>query len=384
MRGSRRYRNERKRKLDVRMNGQWIGRYTGTNQGFVVIELDDMGGQFEGALFATDANPAFPTVFGEFVVPKGSGDYKVRIDLVPIQRGTGMAFSEEMFKKAYPNAVAPKFADAQWEFDGNQMVLAWRTDINTEAKGIAFRSRASERSELSAQKVSWDEFKSYAVNLPLARYLFRGQESNIWKLRTAFHRTGRANLAKFMRQDVGALYAQIVGLVQHRMNLSDPLDYAAFLALAQHHGYPTPLLDWTLSPFVAAYFAFKGVNERAATEGERVRIFAFDGFAWNNSLERAAALHPGFLHLTLLQPLALNNPRVLPQQAFALVTNVDDIEAHIGQIEQPGQKFLTAFDLPVAERQKVLRELALMGISGGSLFPGLDGACAQLRERFFS
>jgi hypothetical protein len=31
----------------------------------------------------------------------------------------------------------------------------------------------------------------------------------------------------------------------------------------------------------------------------------------------------------------------------------------------------------------VMRELDLMGINAGSLFPGLDGACQQLKERFF-
>jgi hypothetical protein len=31
-----------------------------------------------------------------------------------------------------------------------------------------------------------------------------------------------------------------------------------------------------------------------------------------------------------------------------------------------------------------MRELALMGITAGALFPGLDGSCEELRERLFS
>jgi hypothetical protein len=42
-----------------------------------------------------------------------------------------------------------------------------------------------------------------------------------------------------------------------------------------------------------------------------------------------------------------------------------------------------AIDLPVSERSIVARDLAMMGITAGSLLPGLDGACEQLKERFF-
>jgi hypothetical protein len=44
---------------------------------------------------------------------------------------------------------------------------------------------------------------------------------------------------------------------------------------------------------------------------------------------------------------------------------------------------LWAIDLPVSERKKVIQELGYMGITAGSLFPGLDGACEELRERNF-
>ena len=45
--------------------------------------------------------------------------------------------------------------------------------------------------------------------------------------------------------------------------------------------------------------------------------------------------------------------------------------------------YLRAIDLPVGERKKVIRELGYMGITAGSLFPGLDGACEELKERNF-
>src|SRR6202035_2701777 len=163
-------------------------------------------------------------------------------------------------------------------------------------------------------------------------------------------------------------HRHLSGLTTHRFNLSDALDYAAFLNLAQHHGYPTPMLDWTQSPFVAAYFAYRDLSKSNIGPNHKIRILVLDSKAWSSSLERAQALVPGYSHMTLLEPLALNNPRAVPQQSLSSVTNVDDLERYVDFVERRnGRTYLRAIDLPSTERRIILHELALMGITAGSL-----------------
>lgn len=75
---------------------------------------------------------------------------------------------------------------------------------------------------------------------------------------------------------------------------------------------------------------------------------------------------------------------MVPQQAVSTVTNVDDIESYIkGYDTDPSTPLLKIIDLPVRDRTAVMRELSVMGITAASMFPGLDGACEELKERFF-
>lgn len=68
-----------------------------------------------------------------------------------------------------------------------------------------------------------------------------------------------------------------------------------------------------------------------------------------------------------------------------MTSNVDHIETHIGLVErEQGKRYLEVFDLPASDHDFIMKELALMGITAGALFPGLDGACESLRERNFS
>jgi hypothetical protein len=188
-----------------------------------------------------------------------------------------------------------------------------------------------------------------------------------------------------LRGDVKALERVFSSLTAHRYKIDDPYDYGAFLSLAQHHGYPTPLLDWTWSPYVAAFFAYRNLkNDENIKRSDKVRILQFPGDHWNIQINQFNGLFPYPPHVSLLEPLAIGNTLAIPQQAISMITNIDDIETYLSRFDtQLGVPALEAIDLPASARPEVMRDLAMMGVTSASLFPGLDGACEALREKNF-
>lgn len=48
-----------------------------------------------------------------------------------------------------------------------------------------------------------------------------------------------------------------------------------YFAYLRHHGYPSPLLDWTASPYIAAFFAFRNV----APTVDKVSVYVYLEYA---------------------------------------------------------------------------------------------------------
>ncbi len=367
------------------MRGQWIGPFQGTNKGIAVIELDDLGDHYEGVAFAYSERPDLPSLFAGVRTPGKENKFDLKLSIDPIDIRRGLIVSWDSIKNNYPGITLAPSLQTSWERQDDDLTLTWQSPVGTNGNAKLARSKAGTPSQRGAfDKVkSWAEFKEFAVTLEPNRFVFRGQEDSIWRLRTYFHRAGRFNLMKFVGQDIGQLHGNLSSITQHHFNLKDELENAAFHSLVQHHGYPTPLLDWTASPFIAAYFAFRKVRDRQ--EGKFVRIFVLDQREWQRDMPTVGMISPAPLHFSFLSPLAINNIRMVPQQALSTVTNVDDIEHFIAFQEELHKKnYLHVIDLPAADRPQIIHELALMGITAGSMFPGLDGACEQLKEKNFN
>jgi hypothetical protein len=369
------------------MKGQWITQYTGSNTGMVVIDLDEFQDRFEGTAIAWDDNPELPNSLVRIrTLTKADAQH---LEGVPVQAidNLGNFLSLDVIQKFRDTKglLTPTTVNIDLAVNDDGLSATWVSSVGSSGRGIAVapKTRGGLPSELHPIPIrTWDGFKKHVNALERRRYIYRGQENSEWRLRTSFHRTGRSDLERYLVHDIPDLHKALSALTPHPFNLNDSQQYGAFINLAQHHGYPTPMLDWTWSPYVAAFFAFHNVA-MSAKRGKKVRIFKFDIVEWNR-LNHADKFFPIWPNVSILNALAFGNPRAVPQQSISTITNVDDIESHIQLIEsKTGKTYLEVLELSARDRQYVMRELALMGITAGSLFPGLDGACESLKEQNF-
>jgi hypothetical protein len=202
------------------MNGQWIGPYSGTNEGILVADLDEADASYDGVVFAYESNTTLPRTCAAISIPKGKSVHSDRVRLDHVQRGSGLVLDHATITKMHPGVAIPTEADINYAIgQSGDISISWKTDIGTHGEGTLSKSRAQEASTLTPFRgiSSWEDFVRHVRSLEPYRYAFRGHASNKWKLRTSFHRTGRSSLIKFMMQDVQSLHRQLSGLTSHHL-----------------------------------------------------------------------------------------------------------------------------------------------------------------------
>jgi hypothetical protein len=219
-----------------------------------------------------------------------------------------------------------------------------------------------------------------------------------WPLATSLERLEVQNLAPRAER---SLLTSFKRRAHHYLSdLPGPDDSLEWLALMQHHGAPTRLLDWTRSPYVALFFAL----EAARDPNGYCALWAID-LNWcrqrsrqvveqrlyrnlnpQESLGNAKVFNQVFLEAAIefvapLQPFRMNERLTIQQGLFlcpgssetSFMNNLKGLDEGIVL-----RRSLHKLRIPRQLRSEVLKALAKMNIGRATLFPGLDGFAQSL------
>lgn len=357
------------------MWGQWLGKIKGTNEAMITLNIDRDSPCY-GALAVADSDPSKSSF-------QATIQLKINEDLIT---GEVSQFSPFFYNdnQRNPENTLPHSASLNAKIEDNKITGAWKTDIGT--NGDFWLLKFDDFKREPDYEMEWDQFKEWSLKEKRRNQLliFRGHNSNKHCLHTSLHRAGRFNINRYSQRDVPMLAQCVANVVGRTYSISDPFEHGELLNLAQHHGFPTPLLDWTESPYVAAFFAFADIPKIFYREDEKVRIFMFDSDLWHKKHDRIASMldpRPSFsVHIFN----ARDNKRAVPQQSVVSFSNICDIEGLIKYYEKEEKfRYLTMIDIPAKDREIAMKDLQVMGITASSMFPGLDGTCKWLKEKLF-
>lgn len=203
-------------------------------------------------------------------------------------------------------------------------------------------------------------FMGQSADLPLipklARLKLRGEISNIEKL----------IIEEFKRTSLPLIEFQ-------------PADEWDLLALAQHHGLPTRLLDWTYSALIGLWFAVKDVPEKKNQYGV-VWIFSPDIDDFRTDIEKYGPLSNKITKI--FRPKSITR-RISAQSGVFTVHKINEGNKVVKFEKNPTfSNKLIKVKIESKNFASIRSGLNMLGINHGSVFPDIDGLCAHLQWRY--
>jgi hypothetical protein len=236
--------------------------------------------------------------------------------------------------------------------------------------------------------VAVDEFKSWA---------FRGQSDAKWPLYSSLSRYIKDHgIHSQARAEQEMRIMRIFRRKAHLFldHVPDITDAFQWLALMQHHGAPTRLLDFTWSPFVAAFFALERATKDAAVWAVFIPAvwsashkfpLREESLTQNElSLRNRGAYEDFYIanevpFVTTGEPFVMNK-RLIAQSGTFIVPGVLDqpVEEILSGYPEPG-KTVAKFVLKTQSlRDEAMLALYSMNITNATLFPDLDGLARSM------
>lgn len=247
---------------------------------------------------------------------------------------------------------------------------------------------------------SWDTFDDEVRQLEFRTWLFRGHHDATFELKTSFYRMledieiliekqkGKTlKLLKDQREKILLERFQSTAHLYIHHSLPDKgggyENRLEWNAIMQHYGTPTRLLDATLSPYIALYFALEAGNSDCcvfAFNHKKLKEYDQKCFADEDYREEVFQNRKGAKSFIIpFEPL-MKTERLLSQQGLFLVpsTNYETFN-YILDLYDLGGEACIKFLIPASLRFEGIIRLQRMNITTTALFPGLEGFCRSLR-----
>lgn len=259
----------------------------------------------------------------------------------------------------------------------------------TTRKATPLSRSAPRRAHLVEQSIdSWDEYLRLVSGGPLRNWAFRGQRDASWQLWPTISRELRNR--RVAPRHWKAQEHRLIWIFQRKaIHFLDKVpevgDTPQWMALMQHHGAPTRLVDLTWSPYVAAFFALEASVADAAVWA--INAPALGTFAYGPHFEpsqrppspeqilKSEGIR-GRNAVAIGEPYFKNRRLIAQSGTFALSV---DITRPIDDILAEREGVIAKLVLRGPElRKQALSELYRMNITYATLFPDLDGLARSL------
>lgn len=213
----------------------------------------------------------------------------------------------------------------------------------------------------------WDEVLRFARRHAPPRWVLRGQPQQ-WPLRPSVGRSKTFSAARELQ--AFNEFKRVAAPLIDRSQMTSDWDW---LFLAQHHGLPTRLLDWTANPLIAVYFACqpspsgKRDGEIIAVETDNVgRLSDDDQRRSPFAIAQTKFLAPTVVAPRIASQRGLFSVHAVPDKAWILRNKTERISIQAG------------------DKLDFLEYLYGLGIDAAMVMSDLDGVARNLAWRYVS
>lgn len=143
------------------MRGQWIGNFSGQNQGLLMLNVDDRDTHFEGIAYLNVQNKRLPSTAATFVTANKERSFEFRTtNVFPINPTNGVVDLWDNVKQFYdPQIRISEHANVKGTWDDDFIELSWVTELGTQGSCKLPRSKADKPSNLVPLSMEWKKFK---------------------------------------------------------------------------------------------------------------------------------------------------------------------------------------------------------------------------------